>query len=133
MRPPTDRVTTLIRLGLALDCAAVACLPWVSAKVTVYVRLHASLAIIAGLLLIISVLVPKRLPRLAVDPALTLASVVFLGHGFYALFTDSVIGSGGGSRAIHIFLGFGAALVALSQMVASMSGLRIVRPVEVDQ
>lgn len=90
MRAPADRASRLVRLGLVLDCVAAATLPWVDKPAQNWEWAHTALAFLAAALLALSVVVPRHLPRLAFDPALTLAAIVLLAHGTYVWLIDDV-------------------------------------------
>jgi uncharacterized integral membrane protein len=116
-RPPIDREHVLIRLGLAVACGATAVTPWLEDFTTNTERVHSSLAIVAGLLLVLSVLIPHRMPDLAVDPVLTLATLVLLYHGFLFAIEDRYDGAVTVQEALF---GFGVGLVALAEMLAAL-------------
>lgn len=117
-RPPTDRVSALTRLGLAAGCGAAACLPWVDQTPNVYDRLWSVAAIVSGVLLLASVVFARRLPALVVDPAATLASVVF-----FAEVAESAIEHeqrAAGNVRTMLFAG-GLGVIALAVMYRSMA------------
>lgn len=123
IRPPNDRINILIRLGLAFAAVAVAILPWVVEDPTVSVWVHAGAAALVVVLILVSIFGGDRLPRLLLDPAMTLATLVFAGHAFYGLISDDL---GGGARHLgHGLLGTAATLVAVSQMMARQNDVRL--------
>lgn len=124
MRPPNDREHILIRLGLAVACGGAAVTPWLGDFTTNGERVHGSLAIVAAFLLVLSVIIPHRMPRLAIDPALTLAALVLLYHGFLFAIEDRYDGALTSQEALF---GFGAGLVAVAQMIGALLARRQVR------
>lgn len=115
VRPPSDRVSVLTRLGLAVSCGAVAVQPWLIGEATNGERVHASFAILAGALLLVSVLVPRHLPALVIDPAATLAAIVLLYHGILVCLSGEYDGPGIAHEALF---GIGAGIVAIALMLS---------------
>lgn len=121
MRAPADRASRLVRLGLVLDVIAAATLPWVDEPAQNFEWFHTALCAVAGVLLALSVLVPRRLPRLAFDPALTLTALVLLAHGIYVWMIDDA------SEALTLrgaLFSIGGGITALGLMVARQNEVR---------
>jgi hypothetical protein len=115
LTPPDDAEHRLIRVGLAVTCAAAAIAPWLSDHdTTVTVWVYSALGMVAAALLIVSAFVQLSG---VLEPALTLAAAVLLFHGFYfALNYEHQYD--GATRAQEALLGFGIGLVALAQLMA---------------
>ena len=115
MHPPDDAEHRLIRVGLAVTCAAAAVTPWLEdTDPTVTVWVYSALAILAAVALAVSAFV-----RIGgyLDPALTLAAAVLLFHGFYfALNYERQYDAA--TRTQEALLGFGVGLVALAELMA---------------
>lgn len=128
VQPPADRVSRVIRLGIATSCIGVALLPllydegWTE-------RVHSVLSILAALGLLATVIAPRRVPTLLFDPAITLAALVLLYTGILVAFdgTEQVVD---GAEAWFVgLLAGGVGVVALGMMMQGLDlASRLDRP-----
>lgn len=121
MRAPADRVSRALRAALAFDCVAAGTLPWLPGEARGYEYVHAGFAFLAAALLVLEALVPRQLPRLPLDPALTLASIVLVAHTAYMWLDegDDVLAFRG------TLFSLGGAITALALMAQRQNQVRV--------